>query len=167
MRIKLPSVAEVQPLLYWCVLCWLCADLPWCSDNLGNVRLQFHCWEVPDKIATTRLSQSQIGCCNFVPGGWSRCWWAGINSGFIPGFTKRTNFGNNGCVGQQGTITKAVPQSCASSASTLLTILNGGKIYELRFNQHREKAFIWYASESGLYDAYLVHLVFRRLADRS
>ena len=58
-------------------------------------------------------------------------------------------------------------QTWASLASTFPTLLNGGTIYELRSNQHRKKAYSWYASGSGLYDAYLVHLVFRWLAKRS
>ena len=49
--IKLPSVAKVQPSSHWCVVCWLCADPPWCSDDLSDIRWQSHCWEVPDKIA--------------------------------------------------------------------------------------------------------------------
>ena len=165
--IKLPSVAKVQPSSHWCVVCRMCADPPWCFDNLGNVRWQCRCWEVPNKIAATRLSRSQIGCCKFVPGSWSRCWWAGANNGVFPGFTNRTNSGNHVCVCQQGTITKAAARSCASLASTLPTILNGEKTYKLRFNQHREKTFTWHASGSGFYDACLVHLVFRRLANRS
>ena len=166
--IKLPYVAEVQPSSHWCVACWLCADAPRCSDVLGDVRRQSRCWEVPVKISTTRLSQSQIRCCKFVPGSRSRCWWAGINSGVVPGFTNHTNCGNHGCVCQQGTITKDVAQPCASLGSTLWTILNGGKIFELRSNQHRKKAFTWYASGSGLCGAYLlVRLVFRRLVSRS
>ena len=56
-EIKLPSVAEVQPSPHWCVVCGLYADPPWCSDDLGNIRWQSRCWEVPDKIAaTSRLS---------------------------------------------------------------------------------------------------------------
>ena len=145
----------------------LYADPSWCSDDLGDIRWQSRCWEVPDKTAATRVSRSQIGCCKFVPGSWSRCWCAGINSGVVPGFTNCTNCGNHGCVCQQGTITKAVVRSCASFASTLPTILYGGKRKEVRFNQHREKAFTWYASGSGLYDAYLEHLEFRRPANRS
>ena len=146
-RIKMPSVAKVQPSSHWSVICQLCADPLWYSDDLGIIRRQSHCWEVSDKIAATRLSQSQIVCCEFVPGSWRRCWWARISNGFVPGFTNRTNCGNHGCACQQGTITKAVAQSCASLASTLQTILNGGKIQESRFNQHIEKAFTWYASE--------------------
>ena len=140
-RIKLPSVAEVQSSSHWCVVCWLCADPPSYSDNLSDVRWQSRCWEMPGKIAATRLSRSQIGCCKFVPG--SRCWWVAISSGVVPGFTNRTNCGNHSCVCQQGTITKVVARYCASWASTLPTILNGGKVYELRFNQHREKVFTW------------------------
>ena len=130
------------------------------SDSLAVGRLS-------DKIAATRLSRSQIGCCKFVPGSWNRCWWPGVSSGVVSGFTNCTNCGDHGCVCQQETTTKAVAQSCASLASTLPTILNEGNIYELSFNQHREKTVTWYASGSGLYDAYLVHLVFSRLANRS
>ena len=153
MGIKLLSVAEVQLSLHWCVVCWLCASAPWCSDDLDDVRWQSRFWESPNKITTSRLSQSQIAGSKFVPGSWSRCWWAGINSGAVPGFTNPTNCGNHGCICQRGTITKGVIQFCASLATTLPTILNLGKIYELRFNQHREKTFTWYASASGLCDA--------------
>ena len=72
-----------------------------------------------------------------------------------------------GCACQQRTIPKALARSCASFGGTFLTKLNEGKIYELRFNQNREKAFTWYASGAGLYDACLVHLVFRWLANKS
>ena len=58
-------------------------------------------------------------------------------------------------------------QTWASLASALPTLLNGGTIYELRSNQHRKKAYSWYAWGPGFYDAYLVHLVFRWLAKRS
>ena len=120
-------------------------------------------------LGGARLNQSQTGCCKFVPGSWSRYWWAGIDSGAFPGFTNRetTNCGYHGSACQKGTITKTVAQCCAGLVSTLLTIRNGEKIYELRFNQLREMAFTWYESGSGLYDAYLVHLIFRRLANRS
>ena len=40
-------------------------------------------------------------------------------------------------------------------------------VQERRFNQHREKAFTWYASGSGFFYAYLKHFVFRQLANRS
>ena len=52
----------------------------------------------PTKLLFTRLIRSQIGCCKSVPGSWSRCWWAGINSGVVPGFTNRTNCGNQGTI---------------------------------------------------------------------
>ena len=122
-------------------------------------------WSGRHQVTVPLLGGARQNCCYQTELSW--CWWAGINSGVVPGSTSRTNSGNHGCVCQQGTITKAVARSCASLASTLPTILNGGKIKELRFNQHIEKAFTWYASGSGLYDAYLVHLVFRRLANRS
>ena len=119
--IKLPAVAELQPLSHWCVLCWLCADPPLCSDDLGDVRWQSRCWEKPEKIAPTRLSRSQIGYCKFVPDSWSRFWCAAINS-WVPGFTNSTHCGNHGCVCQQGNINKTVTRSCVSLASTVPTI---------------------------------------------
>lgn len=116
------------------------------------------------KLAAVRQSRSQIVNCKFVSGSRNRCWWAGINSGVFPVFTNHTNCGNHGCVYQQGTITKAAAQPWAGSVSTFPTILNGEWIYESRSKLCREKTFIWYTSGSGVYDAYLVHLVFMRLA---
>ena len=145
-------------------VCWRSTML-WCS---GRRQATVSLLGGACQNCCTRLSQSQIRCCKFVPGSRSRCWWAGINSDVVPGFTNHTNCGNHGCVCQQGTITKDVARPCASLGSTLWTILNGGKIFELRSNQHRKKAFTWYASGSGLYGAYLlVRLVFRRLVSRS
>ena len=112
--IKLPSFAEVQPSSHWCVIWWLCPEPPWCSDDLSNVGWQSRCWEVPGKIAVASLSQSQIGCCKFVPGSWSRRWCAGINNGVVSSFTNRPNWGNHSCFCQHGTITRAVAWSCES-----------------------------------------------------
>ena len=124
-KIKLPLVADVQQFSHLRAIFLLCADPLWSSDGLGDVRWQSCCWEVPEKIIVSRLSRSQTGSCNFVPGSWSRYWWAGIKSGAAPGFTNWINCGNHCCVRQHGTITKTVAQSCISLASTLPTILMG------------------------------------------
>ena len=124
------------------VVCWLCASPVWSTYDLDNIRWQSCSWEVPNKIAAARLSWSQIGCSKFVPSSWSRCWWAGINNGVVPGFTNNADWWNYGCVSQQGTITKAVAWSCASLASTLPTVLNEGKIYELRLEQQNKDIYM-------------------------
>ena len=113
------------------------------------------CWEVPKKTAATRLSQSQIGCCEFVPGSWSRCWWVGINSGVVPVFTNCTNCGNHGCLptGNYHQGCRLIPCKFGQHSSNYT---KWGEIQELRFNQHTEKAFTWYVSGSGLYDAYIL-----------
>ena len=64
------------------------------SPAIGSAQQNY--WKYPTKLLFTRLIQSQIGCYKFVPGSWSRCWWAGINSGVVPGSINRTNCENQG-----------------------------------------------------------------------
>ena len=81
-----------------CVVCRLYADPPWCSDDLGNIRWQSAVGRRLTKLLRPDWVGSQIGCWKFVPGSWSRCWCAGINSGVVPHFTNSTNCGNHSCV---------------------------------------------------------------------
>ena len=147
-----------------CVVCRLYADPPWCSDDLGNIRWQSAVGRRLTKLLLPDWVGSQIGCWKFVPGSWSRCWCAGINSGVDPHFTNCTNCGNHGCICYHlGCCSILCKFGQHSSSYTKW----GKNIGIKRFNQHRENVFMQYASGSGLYDAYLEHLEFRRLANRS
>ena len=93
--------------------------------------------------------------------------WADMNSNVVPGSSTTRIEGIMTMLDKKGLSPRLPAQTWASLASTLPILLNGGTIYELRSNQHRKKAYSWYASGSGLYDAYLVQMVFRLLAKRS
>ena len=59
--IKLPSVVEFQPSSHLCVVCWLCADPPWCSDDLGYVRWQSCLWRCPTKLLLPGWANPRLG----------------------------------------------------------------------------------------------------------
>ena len=152
--IKLPSVTGFQPSSHWYVVSWLCAYPPWCSDDLEDDRWHSRRWEMRAKNDAARLSWSQIGCCKFVPGSWSRFYQPHKLWG--PWLCLATGDYQQGCH----------PILC-KFGQHYSNNTKWGKTYKLRSNQHKEKTFTWYPCGSGFYDTYLVHLVFRRLATRS
>ena len=157
----MPSVAEVQLPLHWCVVMSAdCVLALQCTDDLSYIRWQSCCSEVPNKIAATRISQTQIGCCKFVL---VAAGFDGLVSIVVPSLVSSTTqivvFAN------RGLSQRLSPNPVKFWAALFYpTILNWRKMYEVRSNQHREKTYTWFASGSGFYDAYLVHLVFRRRA---
>ena len=149
------------------IVCWLSMTLWWSWQRqvtvmlLGGAQKLFLLdWDDPrlDVVGLFLVARAGVDGLQL---------WADMNSSVVPGSSTAQIEGIMTMFDKKGLSPRLPAQTWASSASTLPTLLNGGTIYELRSNQHRKKAYSWYASGSGLYDAYLVHMVFRWLAKRS